>query len=216
MPLNDYKKSAGMSKRFKIALIRATRCFSSPSSQTPAAPKMPPAPILKLKSCLVRAYDEGDVKSLARAANNPKISRWMRNTFPQPYTTDDAKKWISIANYASPMRDFAICQLDGSVVIGGIGLKARDDIHYRTMEIGYWLSEDRWHQGIATEVVIAFSDWAFENFKQLLRLEAEVLEGNVGSCRVLEKAGFVFEARQKNAVEKMGAVMDTFIYCKFR
>jgi RimJ/RimL family protein N-acetyltransferase len=164
----------------------------------------------------MRAYDKGDVKSLAKAANNPKIARWMRNTFPQPYTTDDSKAWISIAISTSPIRDFAICQPDGSAVIGGIGLKARDDIHYRTMEIGYWLCEDHWNRGIATEAVTAFSDWAFDKFDILLRLEAEVFEGNVASGRVLEKAGFVFEARQKKAIEKLGTVMDALTYCKFR
>jgi RimJ/RimL family protein N-acetyltransferase len=177
---------------------------------------MSPEPILRLRSCLIRAYNEGDVESVAKAANNPKIARWMRNTFPQPYTTDNAKAWISIANSSSPILNFAICQPDGSAVIGGIGLKARDDIHHRTMEIGYWLCEDYWGQGIATEAATAFSDWAFDKFDLLLRLEAEIFEGNVGSGRVLEKAGFVFEARQKYAVEKLGVVMDTLTYCKFR
>lgn len=172
-------------------------------------------PILQLNSCLVRAYNEGDVESLAKAANNPRIARWMSNVFPQPYTVEDAKKWISIANTPSPIRDFAICRLDGSAVIGGIGLKARDDIHYRTMEIGYWICEDYWHQGIATEVVTAFSSWAFRNFEHLLRLEAEVLEGNPASGHVLIKSGFQFESRQRAAVEKLGRVMDTLTYTKF-
>ncbi|KAK0703442.1 acyl-CoA N-acyltransferase [Lasiosphaeria miniovina] len=182
------------------------------------SPPPPPAePILRLRSCVVRAYSEGDFKSLAKAANNPKIACRMRNAFPQPYTTDDAKAWISIANAASPQRDFAICQPgDSGAVIGGIGLKARDDVHYRTMEIGYWLCEDYWHRGIATEVVSAFSDWVFDEFDHLIRLEAEVFEGNLASGRVLEKAGFDFEGRQKKAVEKLGTVMDKLVYCKFR
>ncbi len=177
---------------------------------------MPPGPILRLRSCLVRPYDEGDVSSIAKAADNPKIARWMRNTFPHPYTTGDAKTWISIANSASPLLDFAICRPDGSAVIGAVGLKARSDIYHRTMEIGYWLSEEYWHQGISTEVVAAFSDWAFDNFSHLLRLEAEVFEGNVASARVLEKTGFEFEGRHKKTVEKLGAVMDTLVYCKFK
>lgn len=172
-------------------------------------------PILRLSNCLVRPYNEEDVGSLAKAANNPRIAQWMRNAFPHPYTVEDGKNWISVANTPSPLRDFAICQLDGSVVIGGIGLKARDDIHYRTMEIGYWICEDHWHQGIATEVVTAFSNWAFDNFKHLLRLEAEVFEGNPASGRVLVKSGFEFESRQKAAVEKLGRVMDTLTYTKF-
>jgi RimJ/RimL family protein N-acetyltransferase len=173
-------------------------------------------PILQLSSCTVRAYNQGDIESLAKAANNPQIARWMSNAFPQPYTIPDAEKWVSIANAASPLRDFAICPPDGSVVIGGIGLKAREDIHYRTMEIGYWISEDYWYRGIATEVVSAFSNWAFDNFERLVRLEAEVFEGNLASCRVLEKSGFEFEGTQRAAVEKLGNIMDTLTYTKIR
>lgn len=173
-------------------------------------------PILRLKSCSVRAYNDQDVETLVKAANNPQIARWMRNAFPHPYTVEDAKSWIKIANAPKPLRDFAICQVDGLMVIGGIGLKAGEDIHHRTMEIGYWVGEEYWHQGIATEVVTAFSDWAFKNFSHLVRLQAEVFEGNMASGRVLGKAGFEFEGKQRAAVEKAGKIMDTLTYVKLR
>lgn len=177
---------------------------------------MSPEPILRLRTCLIRPYDQDDISSLAKAANNPKIARWMHNAFPHPYTADDASSWITIANSASPVRDFAICNPADSAVIGGVGLKARGDIYYRTMEIGFWLREDHWRRGIATEVLTAFSDWAFKRFDSLLRLEAEVFEGNAGSARVLEKASYVFEGRRRKAIEKSGTVLDTLTYCKFR
>ncbi|KAI6775992.1 hypothetical protein HG530_002750 [Fusarium avenaceum] len=172
--------------------------------------------ILKLSNCVVRAYHSGDVESLAKAANNSQIARWMQNGFPHPYTVKDAEEWISIANTPSPLRDFAICQPDGTTVIGGVGLKAREDVHHRTMEIGYWIAEDYWHQGIATQVITAFSSWAFDNFTNLVRLEAEVFDGNTASCRVLEKCGFEFEGRQRAAVEKLGVILDTYTYVKLR
>lgn len=177
---------------------------------------MTPEPILRFGRCVVRPYYPGDVESLTKAANNPKIARWMQNAFPQPYTADDARAWITIATSPSPLRDFAICTPDSSAVIGGIGLKARSDIHYRTMEVGYWLGEDSWSQGIATEVVSGFSDWAFDAFSHVLRLEAEVFEGNVRSSQLLEKTGFEFEGRRRKAVEKAGVVMDALMYVKLR
>jgi RimJ/RimL family protein N-acetyltransferase len=39
-----------------------------------------------------------------------------------------------------------------------------------------------------------------------------VLEWNPASMRVLEKAGYQFEARLRNAVVKQNQVMDEFIY----
>jgi RimJ/RimL family protein N-acetyltransferase len=170
-------------------------------------------PILALNRCVVRPYNKDDATSIAEAANNPKIAKWMSNLFPHPYTIEDANKWLSIL---SPLHDFTICEPNSGSVIGGIGLKPREDIHYRTMEIGYWLSEGYWGCGIVTDVVSAFSEWSFKNFTHVVRLQAEVFEGNKASCRVLEKAGFEFEGRQKSAVEKWGDIMDTMTYVKLR
>ena len=207
---------------------------SSSSSLSPTSTKSL-KPILRLRKSLIRPFDESDAAALAREANNPKIARWMRNTFPHPYTIEDATKWISISASATPMLDFAICRPDDddnhnnvnndnnnhhhnnkNTVIGGIGLKTRDDVHYRTMQIGYWLGEQHLGQGIVTEAISSFSDWAFENFKHVVRLEAEIYEGNDASAWALEKAGYSFEAKNRNAIEKMGVVMSVLCYCKFR
>ncbi len=109
----------------------------SRSPHLPTASRKPPEPILRLRKYLIRSLYEGDAAALAREANNPGFAKWMRNTFSQPYHIDDAAKWISIATSASPLRDFAICRLDENTVIGGIGLKIRDAIHYRMMQINY-------------------------------------------------------------------------------
>ena len=196
--------------------MRLAHQLLSHSSHLPVASEKPPEPILRLRKCLIRSFDEGDAVALASQANNPAIAKWMRNAFPHPYRGEDAAKWISIATSASPLHDYAICRPDENTVIGGIGLKPKDDVHYRTMQIGYWLGEEHWCQGIATEAISAFSEWTFEQFKHVLRLEAEVYEGNDSSVRALEKAGYSFEAKNKNAIEKMGVVMSVLIYCKFR
>ena len=196
--------------------MRLAQHLLSQSSYLPVASGKAPKPILRLRKCLIRSLHKGDAGTLASQANNPGIARWMRNTFPYPYRVEDAAKWISIATLASPHYDYAICRPDENTVIGGIGLKSKDDIHYRTMQIGYWLGEEYWGQGIAKEAISVFSDWTFEQFKHVLRLEAEVYEGNNSSARVLEKAGFTFEAKNRNAIEKMGIVMSVLVYCKFR
>ena len=177
-------------------------------------PKLPTS-ILRLRKCLIRSPHEGDAKSLASEANNPEIAKWMRNAFPHPYRLEDAAEWISSATSASPLHDFAICRPNDNTVIGGIGLKAKDDVSHRTMQIGYWLGEEHWRQGIAKEAVSAFSEWTFEQFKHILRLEAKVYEGNNSSVRVLENAGFTFEAKNRNAIEKLGVVRSVLVYCKF-
>lgn len=137
----------------------------------------------------------------------------MRNTFPSPYTLSDASTWITIASSSSsPPKHFAILSPDGLTFYGGIGLTPRSDVESRTWEIGYWLAEYAWGRGIGTEVVRAFSRWAFETFAGLGRLEAVVFEGNGGSEKVLERAGYVLEGVRRKAVEKGGRVLDLKVY----
>ncbi|KAB8219094.1 hypothetical protein BDV33DRAFT_192245 [Aspergillus novoparasiticus] len=165
-----------------------------------------PTPIIELSNYFIRPFYPGDVEAISKEGNNPEIARWLRNRFPDPYTIEDAKAWISIATSSSPILDFVISRREDNVAIGAIGFKARDDVYYRTMEIGYWLGQDHWGKGIATEALSAMTAWAFENFTHVLRLEAEVYDGNDGSQRVLVKAGYELEGRRKKAVEKNGIV----------
>ena len=58
----------------------------------------------------------------------------------------------------------------------------------------------------------AFVRWAFQNFPDLLRIEAGVYGGNHGSMKVLERVGFTKEGIRRSAVCKRGIVMDNVIY----
>lgn len=164
---------------------------------------------LKLKTCTVRMWRQGDQESLTVNADSYKIWRNVRDRFPHPYTIEDADYWIEIASQESPPTNFAI--VVAGKAVGGIGLIFRDDINRCRAEIGYWLGEAYWGRGIVTEGVRAITEWAFDNF-DLASIYAGVLEWNPASMRVLEKAGYKFEARLRKAMVKEGAVMDEFIY----
>ena len=60
-------------------------------------------------------------------------------------------------------------------------------------EIGYWLGEAYWGRGIVTEALVLVTR-ARVRTANLLRLFALPFADNVGSIRVLEKAGYVREA----------------------
>ncbi|HEX9000078.1 MAG TPA: GNAT family N-acetyltransferase [Blastocatellia bacterium] len=168
---------------------------------------------LKLKTCTVRPWRRGDEESLAYHANSYKIWRNVRDKFPYPYTIENARDWVGVAAAEDPPSNFAIV-VDRQAV-GGIGLVFKDDIARCGAEIGYWLGEDFWGRGIVADAVRGLTAWAFENF-DLHRIYAGVLEWNPASMRVLEKAGYKFEARLRNAVIKEGVVMDEFIYAVIR
>ena len=58
-------------------------------------------------------------------------------------------------------------------------------------------------------------DYSFSHF-DLCRLYAGVFEWNGASMRVLEKAGFSFEARMRKSVTKDGKTIDEYIYAIVR
>lgn len=164
---------------------------------------------LELERSTLRSWREEDVETLAKYANNRKIWRNLRDSFPFPYTLETAEDWVAIASSQEPETNFAIV-VDGQAV-GGIGLELQEDVFRKSAEMGYWLGEPFWGRGIVSEAVVALTSWGFENI-YLERIFAGVFSWNPGSVKVLEKAGYVHEATLRNAIFKEGNVLDEIIY----
>jgi [ribosomal protein S5]-alanine N-acetyltransferase len=162
-----------------------------------------------LQRCEVRSFEPGDAASLARHAHNRAIWRSLRDAFPHPYAEADAVPFIARTQSQRPERDFAIV-VDGEA-IGAVGLKLHDDVERVSAEIGYWLGEEFWGRGLATEVVRAVTQHGVDVLG-LTRIYALPFEWNGASCRVLEKAGYLLEARLRRAVIKEGRIIGQFQY----
>jgi [ribosomal protein S5]-alanine N-acetyltransferase len=148
---------------------------------------------------------------MSTAANSPLVSRYMAHTFPSPYTLSAAHTWISLNAGPSPTH-FVICLSSApSTVIGAVGLVPGQGMYAHTADLGYWLGEGYWGQGIMREALEGFLGWAFEEGRWE-RLTANCLAGNGGSWAVLVKAGFVVEGRQRGQVVKGGVVDDQIIF----
>lgn len=65
------------------------------------------------------------------------------------------------------------------------------------VEIGYFISERYQSNGYAAEAVVPFVKWAKMNF-HLECIYGQVKKSNIASCRVLEKAGFVFSHEKEH------------------
>jgi len=164
---------------------------------------------LILKECNIRSWQEEDAGALPRFANNRNIARNLRDLFPSPYTVKHAQEFIGAALQQCPETHFAI-EVDGEAV-GGIGVRLRDDIERYVAELGYWLGEPFWGRGIASEAVVAITQFAVKEFN-LQRIEAGVFEWNPASARVLEKAGYELEATLRRSAFKAGQVIDRWLY----
>ena len=161
----------------------------------------------------LREWQQSDAKGLVEHANNPNVAKWLTNQFPYPYRIEDAISYLGSIKDDNPTRVFAIV-VDG-IAVGSIGIFPQADIHEKTAEIGYWLSEKYWGRGIMSKAIQEIVAYGFKTF-DIIRVFARPFSTNMGSQRVLEKAGFELEARLKKALYKNGEVMDELIYVRFR
>ena len=162
---------------------------------------------------VIRQWKNEDLQELVSQANNINVWNNLRNYFPHPYTEEHGKAWLEKVVDALPAINMAI-EADGKLA-GGIGLILNGDVYIKSAEIGYWLGEQYWGKGIATEAVLQMTEYAFYYF-DLVRLYAEVFETNKASMRVLEKNGYYLEGVRRKAVFKNDVLMDDYIWVKLK
>lgn len=138
---------------------------------------------------------------------------YLLDRFPSPYSLDDAEAFIDLLISKLTATNFAI-EINGEVA-GGISLEFRADVYRKSPLIGYWLSEEYWGRGIATEAVKLLTEYAFKNF-DIICILAFIFGKNKASMRLLEKAGYVEQGVLKQTVVKAGVVMDEPVYVAYR
>ena len=164
---------------------------------------------IPLRTCELRSWEAADVVSLVAHADNRKIWINLRDRFPHPYTKSDGQTFIRASRKMQPETNFAIA-VDG-LAVGAAGFLLQADVDRVSAEIGYWLGEPFWGRGIATEALVAFTKYAIDTHG-LTRLFALPFVCNAASCRVLEKAGYVLEARLRRSAIKDGKIVDQLQY----
>lgn len=140
---------------------------------------------------VLRELKVADASTIARLANDGRISRNLGSEFPYPYSIADAHAFL-----ARPAETLAIelAERPEEGLIGTIGSKGVGN-RWGVVRFGYWLGAQHWGQGLATEAVRTYVA-ALATVPEVRRVEASVYEWNPASSRVLEKAGFSLEGRR--------------------
>jgi len=86
---------------------------------------------------------------------------------------------------------------------------------HRRAEIGYVLNRRYWGQGYMTEVVRAIIAFGFRELG-LNRIQARCEVPNIGSARVMEKAGMSFEGVLRQQLFEKGSYRDMKMYSILR
>ena len=159
----------------------------------------------------LRKWRPSDAKELAAALNNRHILNNLRDGLPFPYTEQDATEYITAMRSADENDTFAYAITAENHVIGSIGAFRQGNIHRQTAELGYYLAEEYWGQGVMSGAIRQLCDIIFQT-TDILRIYAEPFSYNAGSRRALEKAGFRYEGLMKSNAVKNGKVVDMALY----
>ncbi len=159
----------------------------------------------------LRVWQKNDAQQMATIANNKNIWNNVLDSFPSPYTIMDALQWINRESTAQPITKFAI-DYNGTVV-GGIGVILNEDVYKNTVELGYFVGENYWGKGIATQAIQQIVMLISQN-PVVTRIMARVYAHNKASMKALQKAGFFLEGIQQKAAIKNNVVIDVYVWVK--
>ncbi len=163
----------------------------------------------------IREWRTSDAVDLAAALSNKNVLDNLRDGLPYPYTETDGLEFINAMLSADKNDTFSFAITVDDKTIGSIGAFRRGNIHRLTAEMGYYIAEEYWGRGIASEAVKMTCDHVFEN-SDIIRIFAEPFAYNTASCRVLEKAGFRFEGILRQNAVKNGKLLDMKMYSLIR
>ena len=152
-----------------------------------------------------------DIERLVFLANKQAVSRYLVYTFPYPYTRQNAEFWITRGCKENGHTSKVIC-LEGEFV-GSVGFTRQSGWRDHCAEIGYWIGEEYWGRGIASQALKILTDTAFEKY-HLKKLYAPVLAPNKASMRVLEKCNYSLEGVFIQDVFKDGVYYDIHQYAR--
>jgi RimJ/RimL family protein N-acetyltransferase len=153
---------------------------------------------------------ESDRAAVTELLNDEQIASRMLKV-PHPYGEADFDSFLAIARSATedaPPVHFTIHHREHGP-IGGFGFEGLRIGH--RVELGYWLGQSFWGQGIMPRVIRRACEFAFREF-QVTRVFAHVFTTNPASTRVLEKCGFVCEGLLRNALLKNGEPIDARMF----
>lgn len=158
----------------------------------------------------LRALELDDYKISVKWRNDDNItnllggSKWF-------VSMETEKQWVQNAIMQNKDVRLAICTVDKDLYIGNIYLTGIDYLNRKAHTQILIGNRDYWNNGYGTEAMHLLLDYAF-NYKNLRRLEAVVLEDNIGSRKMHEKLGYKKEGILRQSVYKNGQYKNQILF----
>ena len=146
-----------------------------------------------------------EINCLLKNFNNENVSKSLSNP-PFPYTKDDALKFLNSRKEAKEKDDyvFKIVKKKDKSIIGNINLTCKKA--QRRAEFGYWICQEEWGKGYATEALKAVLEFGFAI--GLHKIIGRHYKDNPASGCVMKKCGLFEEGLQKEQAYKNGVYHD--------
>ena len=137
------------------------------------------------------------------------------NTLGIPEDIEETKllleKWVFENNKALPTNfSFVVGLNTGNQSIGLIGINL-GKVKYKNAEVWFKFHNDHWNKGYGTESLNEILRFGFNDLN-LHRIEAGCAVGNIGSIKVLEKAGMIREAHTRKLLPLKSGWSDNYGY----
>ena len=169
-------------------------------------------PVLETSRLLLRPFVEADAGPLFVQASNPNVTRF--TLWDHHKCLADTEMFVrdyAMCRYLEGVPEpYAVCLTKTGQVIGAVGCFWAAQPH-RTMELGYWIGEAFWGQGLMAEACRAVVEYAFKACEPE-RMQARVIVGNEPSTRVLQKIGFRFEGTLRSSLLRRGNLEDVMYF----
>ena len=163
-----------------------------------------------IKPVTLRPLKSEDLEDFMTWAGDPETTR---SLFWDHYADPESARRFLVSVAEKHEWFMAICV--GGVPVGAVTLDRGTGRARLRAELGYVVARPHWGRGVATEAVRLALARGFGELG-VSRIEACVDPENIGSIRVLEKAGLAREALLRGYVVHRGKVRDRYVYARIK
>lgn len=160
------------------------------------------SPTIKSESYLLRPFKTSDAELWQQWDTDSAVQAFMPEPFNEPQDIKEQYKYIDECKTDEEGFYWSIETKD-NVTIGTVALTEFNE-HHGVTNLGIVIGDkNHWGKGVATEVISALVNYAFEHLK-IFNISAEVEEENIPMMKVLEKVGFKQNGLLESARVKNG------------
>ncbi|MCB0413680.1 MAG: GNAT family N-acetyltransferase [Bdellovibrionales bacterium] len=174
-------------------------------------------PVLETDRLILRPYRESDLNDIFSYASNPEVTRYL--LWDAHKTIEDSKEffeWIQSVTSREKGKVFFVFAIElkeSGKVIGSIDFKNTNKFGG---QMDYVIGQPHWGKGYMSEAAAALKLWAFDNFPEIVRLQAYCQPENIGSKRVMEKIGMEYEGLRRKSFVVRNELVDLVHYALVR